>query len=153
VSLPIEVTELGIPNSVKSIDEYAFYNCSSLANITIPNSVSSIGYGAFGGNNAWLKSQPDGLVYAGLVAYYYKGTMPEETHITLRDGTLGIAGAFENCRGLASITIPNTVTSIGRSAFYQCTSLTNITMMAFVSPVQSENAELPTEVTEYVTPP
>ena len=91
------LTSISIPNSVTSIGEYAFRNCSSLTSITIPNSVTSIGNNAFSGT-AWYNNQPDGLVYAGKVAYNYKGTMPAGTEIVIKDGTLGIADdAFYNC--------------------------------------------------------
>jgi len=69
------------------------------------------------------------LVYAGKVAYKYKGTMPSNTSIELAEGTLGIAGyAFESCSSLTSVTIGNSVTSIGDYAFYGCSSLTSVTI-------------------------
>ena len=138
-----------IPNSVTTIGDYAFSGCHGLTSIDIPDSVTEIGYGAFdscigltsivipnsvtaiGGNafnnTAWYKNQPFGMVYAGKVAYKYKGSMPSGTNMTFKEGTLGIAGyAFEDCTRLTSIVIPNSVTSIGDGAFYNCSGLTSI---------------------------
>ena len=122
------LTSITIPNSVTSIGSSAFSSCSGLTSVTIPNSVTSIVSGAFDGT-AWYNNQPDGLIYAGKIAYSYKGDMPANTHISIKEGTIGIAvNAFSSCSGLTSVTIPNSVTSIGDYAFNNCNGLTSVTI-------------------------
>ncbi len=131
------LTSVTIPNSVTSIGAFAFSDCSGLTSVTIPNSVTSIGYEAFYAT-AWYNSQQNGLVYAGMVAYKYKGAMTNGTSIVLKDGCTGIAGgAFELCSGLTSVTIPNSVTSIGEYAFSSCTVLTSVTIPNSVTSIGS----------------
>lgn len=120
------LTSVNIPNSVKVIGTRTFLNCSDLTNITFPNGATRIMALAFHGT-AWYKNQPDGLVYAGKVAYMYKGTAPEGTQVTIKQGTLAIAEyAFQDC-GISSVTIPGSVVSIGEYAFLRC-SLTSVSI-------------------------
>ncbi len=120
------LTSVSIPNSATSIGAYAFCWCTRLTSMSIPNSVTSIGDYAFS-DTPWYNNQPDGLIYAGRVAYKYKGTMPDNTSIIIKGGTISIGfSAFSGYNGLTSVTIPYSVTSIGGGAFSGCSGLTTV---------------------------
>lgn len=93
-----------------------------MATITVPDSVTRIGNIAFDGTK-WLANQANGVVYAGKVAYFAKGTLSGT--LSLKSGTLAIADcAFENQTKLTNVTIPASIQRIGESAFERCTGLT-----------------------------
>ncbi len=115
-----------IPDSVASIGDGAFSGCSSLTSITIPDSVTSIGGGAFDGCSSLTSiTIPDSVTSIGNCAFYGCISL---TSVNIGGSVTSIGyGAFLGCSKLTSITIPDSVTSIGGSAFSYCTSLTSIT--------------------------
>ncbi|MCR4658889.1 MAG: leucine-rich repeat protein [Bacteroidales bacterium] len=100
------LTSVTIPNAVTSIGYDAFYGCSGLTSVTIPNSVTSIGYDAFSGCSGLTSVIiPNSVTSIGMYAFY-------------------------DCSGLTSITIPDSVTSIGEMAFSSCSGLTSVNFNA-----------------------
>jgi len=140
------------PNGLTTIGTTAFSSCLDLVNLVIPDSVTNIGNFAFN-NTAWYNSKPNStLIYAGKVAYKYKGSMPTNTNLTLIEGTKGIAcSAFESFINLKSITINSTVEYIGELAFKGCTGLTGVTIPSSVSIIGGSAFEGCTGLTSVTT--
>ena len=145
------LTGIIIPNSVTSIGNKAFEECKGLVDITITNPTTNLGYDIFN-RTAWYNNQPEGFIYLDDILYEYKGELPANTPIEIKEGTIGIAGgafayqsnlvsivipnsvtnigygAFRWCENLIDVTIPNSVTNIGDYAFYWCKNLANVTI-------------------------
>ena len=135
------LTSVTIGNSVTSIGSYAFEDCTSLTSITIPDSVTSIGNGVFSGcdgltsitvdsDNQYYSSDSYGVLFNKdktiLIQYPIGNT---RTSYTVPNSITSVGdSAFDGCLNLTTITIPDSVTSIGNSAFYCCYSLTNVTI-------------------------
>ena len=127
-----EDTSYTIPNSVTSIGKGAFYRCNNLKSVTIPNSVTSIGDDAFGFANLTSVTIPGSVTSIGVGAFY---DCDDLTSVTILDGVMTIGkGAFIGS-GLTSITIPNSVTVIGETAFTHCADLESITISENVTTI------------------
>ncbi len=144
-----EITEEML-EGVTSIPNYAFYNCTSLTNVTIPSSVLSIGSYAFlnctsitevnylGTIKDWCNiefcnSSSNSLYYAKSNALRINGEEVTEITEEMLDGVTSIPNsAFCNCTSLTSITIPLSVQSIGKYAFYNCTSITEVNYLGTI---------------------
>ncbi len=181
VTIPNSVTSIGesafagcsglasvtIPNTVTHIGNFAFSGCSGLTSVTIPNSVTSIGREALK-NCSGLTTvhfNADSCTYAGysypntysafsgchnittfifgnnvmIIPNYLCYDMDGLTSVTIPNSVTSIGErAFENCSGLMSVTIPNSVTSIGSYAFSSCSGLTSVTIGNSVSSIGSD---------------
>ena len=157
----ISLPSINIPSNITTIECYTFYNCLKLASVTLPNSITNIEDAAFSycknlnavnipssvkkisstafDKTGWIDNQPDGVVYAGDMAYTYKGSMENEDAfyvqteggvslklyvIHIQDGTTSInESAFSGRTELGGVTLPNSLETIGNSGFYGCYNL------------------------------
>ena len=130
-----------IPNSVTSIEDWAFADCSALKQIIIPNSVANIEDHAFYGTALYddSKNWKNNVLYIDAWLIKAKETVSREYNI--KAGTKAIADkAFHNCSKLTQVNIPDSVTSVGKEAFYDCSALTAMTVSATVPPTVGEDA-------------
>lgn len=122
-----------IPDSVTEIEYGAFMSCTDLTDVTISDSVSSIGTKAFEGT-AWLKSWKAGntgsedgdfLVVGDGILLAYRGN---EAHVEIPDGVKQIAAeVFKGHTEILDVSIPSSVNKIGAEAFRNCSALTGLT--------------------------
>lgn len=143
LAIPSTVTYNGQTYSVSSIGERAFYNCGGLVSVTIPNSVSSIGNNAFylvrnivyagaAADSPWgalcVNGYDEGhLVYADSSMTHLAGCSSAAISVSIPNTVVSIGSyAFSGCSGLTSVSIPNTVTSIGDGAFGYCSALKSV---------------------------
>ena len=160
-----KIKNLVIPESVKSIGDYAFYECSSLTSVTIGGSVTNIGNYAFSGCSSLTSvTIPNSVTSIGDEAFYECSSL---TSVTIGESVTSIGRlAFDDCPSLSSVTINadaivsedyeysnishifgsqvteyiigGSVTSIGNMAFYKCSSLTSVTIGESVTSIGSD---------------
>ena len=141
------ITEINIPDGVEYIGDYAFYNCDQLTTVFIPQSVEYIGSGAFVGCDSLVEivvdednpnyTSIDGALYnkdKSIILSAPAGK--QDTHFVVDENVKIIDDfAFSDYSALISITLPNSMTSIGNNAFSGCVSLTNVTIPNSISEI------------------
>ena len=146
--VPSDVTEIGahafegyknlrsvvLHDEIMAIHKSAFFNCANLTDITFADEVEYIGPYTFNGT-PWLENQPDGEVYIGKLLYKYKGEMPSNTRIVVKEGTEYICqSAFDCCEKLTSITLPSSLKHIHDYAFNGCDNLKDVYCKSLTPP-------------------
>ncbi len=132
------MTSVTIPDSVTSIGNSAFLDCTSLTSVTIPDSVTSIGAYAFSYCTSLtdITVDADNTTYCSEDGVLFNKSKTEliqypignaRTSYTIPDSVTSIGdSAFRECTKLTSVAIPDSVTSIGYCAFRECTSLKDV---------------------------
>ena len=150
-----------IPDGVYYVGENVFYACTSLTNVTIPDSLTYLGMSAFGDTPVYddPENWTDGVLYLG---HWVISSKTGQASVVIREGTVGMSAyaffgrtslesvmlpdgltfisdfAFSSCTALTEVTIPGSVTRIGDAAFNSCVALTSVTILEGVTSICDE---------------
>lgn len=147
--LCVSIREIILPDSVTVIDEYAFYGCELLTNVTFGAKVSRVGFGVFYETAYYLDQNnwQDGVLYLDNVLIEVKDSGVSE--VDVREGTTVIADhAFSKSSDLVSVSISKDVKFIGKYAFLWCDVLESITVPDGVWYASSVNGEASVDLTD-----
>lgn len=133
------LTSISLPNTVTSIGFACFSGCNGLTSIDLPNSITSLGGGCFEFCNGLTSiSLPNTVTSLGEGCFNGCSGL---TNITIPQSVTSLGeGCFNGCTGLTSITIPSSMESIGVQCFMDCFNLTSISMLPLVPPTFGEFA-------------
>ena len=176
ICYPAQKTETAynIPSSVRSIFEYAFYDCAALTAVTLPDGLANIGNSAFRGckNLAEINipsnitaigdatfygcsalasiTLPDNLTSIGDSAFYICSKL---TEVIIPSGVTRIGDyTFADCAALETVTLPDNLTSIGNSAFSSCVSLLSIVLPDNLTSIGDSAFNNCNKLTEIIVP-
>lgn len=133
------LARITIPDSIRYIESNAFHGCDNLTTVILPDSVKSVGSGAFSGCKSLTAINiPNRITIISSGMFEYCSSLAS---ISIPANITEIYDhAFYNCSSLTEITIPSQVTFLGNGAFADCTSLTSITMKGYTPPSLNEGS-------------
>lgn len=127
---------INIPNTVKEINEYAFYDCIYQEKLNIPSETVTIPYGIFKflSGLSFIDVDVNSACFTSIDGVLYDKSVSEliacprlKDEITIPDGIQTISPfAFYSCQNLRVINMPNSITMLGEAGFWGCNSLTDI---------------------------
>lgn len=143
-SVPVQDGMIKIFCPVVAIGEKAFWNCSAVTEVIIPEGVTTIEESAFSKCGLTKVTIPETITTIGTDAFC---ECIDLTAVTIPQGVIG-RSAFSSCYNLAEVTISEGVTEIGQNAFYACGSLEKVTIPASVTTIGPISFVLCTSLTE-----
>lgn len=144
------LSAIALPNSVTAIGDCAFLFCSSLSTIPLPNSLTTIGNFAFSYSSLRAITLPNSVTSIGDNVFYKCSSL---SAVTLPNSLTSILGfVFAYCSSLTAITLPHSLTSIGPYAFEYCESLNTITLPNSITSIDN-NAFVDSAIKEIVITP
>ncbi len=125
------VTAVEIPEGVKDICYGAFYHCDDLQTVSLPTTIENVEPKAFA-YTAWmeefLENGTEDFLISGNVLVAYRGN---EEHVVIPEGVTVIASeAFMNQTQMKSVTLPESLITVGEGAFEGCSSLAELNILS-----------------------
>ena len=144
------IKKVFVENGITTLNLSLFSDCDNISEFIIADSVTHINSGYR--EIPWYENQPDGMVYIGNIAYRWKGDIPEEGEIRIKDGTKIIGSRLFSVNGLnpapkendsrnVSVIVPDSVTTIEEEAFYSCSWLKEITIPKSITSIEKKAFE------------
>lgn len=142
------VTSVELPETIVEIPTYAFYKCTNLEKVVIPEGVKFIGMHAFEECTSLTAVQiPDSVVTIGDFAFC-KCTRLSNVEMTGNVQSIGMY-SFSNCETLSTIALPDTLVSVGDMAFAYCTSMKEITIPVGIESISANTFSGCQDITVY----